>query len=246
VAKDKGIIMKKRLWLLPLLAVSVSGFVHADDAVIKQSLAKLGVQNADIQSAPVAGMKTVLTDSGVLYVTEDGKHVIQGPLYDVSGAQPVNVTNQLLVGKLKALEKEMIVYKAPQEKHVITVFTDITCGYCHKLHEEMKDYNALGITVRYLAFPRQGLQSQTENDMKAIWCAKDPKKAFDVAMKGEAVAGGTCDMNIANHYNLGVQFGIQGTPAIVLSNGTVIPGYQGPKEMKQMLDAHQQLTNVGG
>lgn len=238
--------MKKRLWLLPLLAVSVSGLVHADDAAIKQSLAKLGVQNADIQSAPVAGMKTVLTDSGVLYVTEDGKHVIQGPLYDVSGAQPVNVTNQLLVGKLKTLEKEMIIYKAPQEKHVITVFTDITCGYCHKLHEEMKDYNALGITVRYLAFPRQGLQSQTENDMKAIWCAKDPKKAFDAAMKGEAVAGGSCDMNIANHYNLGVQFGIQGTPAIVLSNGTVIPGYQGPKEMKQMLDAHQQLTNVGG
>jgi thiol:disulfide interchange protein DsbC len=238
--------MKKRLWLLPLLAVSVSGLVHADDAAIKQSLAKLGVQNSDIQSAPVAGMKTVLTDSGVLYVTEDGKHVIQGPLYDVSGAQPINVTNQLLVGKLNALEKEMIVYKAPQEKQVITVFTDITCGYCHKLHEEMKDYNALGITVRYLAFPRQGLQSPIEKDMKAIWCAKDPKKAFDAAMKGEAVTGGTCDMNIANHYNLGVQFGIQGTPAIVLSNGTVIPGYQGPKEMKQMLDAHQQLTNVGG
>lgn len=238
--------MKKRLWLLPLLAASVSGFVHADDAEIKQSLAKLGVQNADIQPAPVAGMKTVLTDSGVLYVTEDGKHFIQGPLYDVSGAQPVNVTNKLLVGKLNALEKEMIVYKSPQEKHVITVFTDITCGYCHKLHEEMKDYNALGITVRYLAFPRQGLQSQTENDMKGIWCAKDPKKAFDAAMKGETVTGGTCDMNIANHYNLGVQFGIQGTPAIVLSNGTVIPGYQGPKEMKQMLDAHQQLTNIGG
>ncbi|MNC20189.1 Thiol:disulfide interchange protein DsbC precursor [compost metagenome] len=191
-------------------------------------------------------MKTVLTDSGVLYVTEDGKHFIQGPLYDVSGAQPINVTNKLLVGKLSALEKEMIVYKAPQEKHVITVFTDITCGYCHKLHEEMKDYNALGITVRYLAFPRQGLQSQTENDMKGIWCAKDPKKAFDAAMKGETVTGGTCDMNIANHYNLGVLFGIQGTPAIVLSNGTVIPGYQGPKEMKQMLDAHQQLTNIGG
>jgi protein-disulfide isomerase len=103
-------------------------------------------------SAPVAGMKTVLTNSGVLYVTEDGKHIIQGPMYDVSGAQPVNVTNQLLMKNLNALEKEMIVYKAAQEKHVITVFTDITCGYCHKLHEEMKDYNALGITVRYLAF----------------------------------------------------------------------------------------------
>lgn len=238
--------MKKGFWLLPLLAASISGFAHADDAAIKQSLAKLGVQGADIQSAPVAGMKTVLTDSGVLYVTEDGKHVIQGPLYDVSGAQPINVTNQLLTGKLNALEKEMIIYKAPKEQHVITVFTDITCGYCHKLHEEISDYNALGITVRYLAFPRQGLQSQAESDMKSIWCAKDRNKAFDSAMKGGNVAPASCDINLANHYNLGVQFGVQGTPAIVLSNGTMIPGYQGPKEMKQMLDAHKQLMKTGG
>lgn len=144
--------MKKSLALFTLLAASVSGFAHADDAAIKQSLTKLGVASSEIQPAPVAGMKTVLTNSGVLYVTEDGKHIIQGPMYDVSGAQPVNVTNQLLMKNLNALEKEMIVYKAAQEKHVITVFTDITCGYCHKLHEEMKDYNALGITVRYPAF----------------------------------------------------------------------------------------------
>lgn len=144
--------MKKSFALFTLLAASFTGFAHADDAAIKQSLAKLGVTGSDIQPAPVAGMKTVLTNSGVLYVTEDGKHIIQGPMYDVSGAQPVNVTNQLLMKNLNALEKEMIVYKAAQEKHVITVFTDITCGYCHKLHEEMKDYNALGITVRYPAF----------------------------------------------------------------------------------------------
>ena len=99
-------------------------------------------------------------------------------MYDVSGAQPVNVTNQLLVGKLNALSNEMIVYKAPKEQHVITVFTDITCGYCHKLHEQMSDYNALGITVRYLAFPRQGLQSQAEQDMKAIWCRKIATKRW--------------------------------------------------------------------
>ncbi|WP_348235569.1 thioredoxin fold domain-containing protein, partial [Salmonella enterica] len=73
----------------------------------------------------------------------DGKHIIQGPMYDVSGAHAVNVTNKLLMSQLNALQKEMIVYKAPDEKHLITVFTDITCGYCDKLHEEMKDYNAL-------------------------------------------------------------------------------------------------------
>jgi len=204
--------MKKRFMMFTLLATAFSGMVHADDAAIRQSLAKLGVQSTEIQPAPVAGMKTVLTNSGVLYVTEDGKHIIQGPMYDVSGASPVNVTNQLLMKHLNALEKEMIIYKAPQEKHVITVFTDITCGYCHKLHEEMKDYNALGITVRYLAFPRQGLDSQA-------------------------------DVDIANHYALGVQFGVSGTPAIVLSNGYVVPGYQGPKEMKEFLDAHAKQTS---
>ena len=236
--------MKKRFMMFTLLATAFSGMVHADDAAIRQSLAKLGVQSTEIQPAPVAGMKTVLTNSGVLYVTEDGKHIIQGPMYDVSGASPVNVTNQLLMKHLNALEKEMIIYKAPQEKHVITVFTDITCGYCHKLHEEMKDYNALGITVRYLAFPRQGLDSQAEQDMKSIWCAKDKNKAFDDAMTGKGVKAATCDVDIANHYALGVQFGVSGTPAIVLSNGYVVPGYQGPKEMKEFLDAHAKQTTV--
>ena len=219
--------MKKRFMMFTLLAAAFSGVAHADDAAIRQSLAKLGVQSTEIQASPVAGMKTVLTHSGVLYVTDDGKHIIQGPMYDVSGAHPVNVTNKLLMSQLNALEKEMIVYKAPDEKHVITVFTDITCGYCHKLHEEMKDYNALGITVRYLAFPRQGLESQAEQDMKSIWCAKDK----------------SCDVNIADHYALGVQLGVSGTPAIVLSNGYVVPGYQGPKEMKAFLDEHQKQTS---
>lgn len=235
--------MKKGLAMFSLLAAVLSGSVHADDAAIKQSLTKLGVQSTDIQSSPVAGMKTVLTNSGVLYVTEDGKHIIQGPMYDVSGARPVNVTNQLLMGKLNALEKEMIVYKAAQEKHIITVFTDITCGYCHKLHEEMKDYNALGITVRYLAFPRQGVQSPAEQEMKSIWCAKDRNKAFDDAMSGKDVQAASCDIDIANHYALGMQFGVNGTPAIVLNDGYVVPGYQGPQEMKAFLDEHKKQTS---
>ncbi|MFK3707568.1 thiol:disulfide interchange protein DsbC [Raoultella sp. BIGb0138] len=235
--------MQKGLLMFTLLAATLSGAAQADSAAIKQSLAKLGVQSTDIQPSPVSGMSTVLTDGGVLYVTDDGKHVIQGPMYDVSGAQPVNVTNSLLVAKLNALEKEMIIYKAPQEKHVITVFTDITCGYCHKLHEEMSDYNALGITVRYLAFPRQGLQSQTEQDMKAIWCAKDRNKALDEAMAGKGVPTASCNIDISKHYTLGVQFGVNGTPAMVLSNGYVLPGYQGPKELKAFLDEHQKQTS---
>lgn len=234
--------MKNGLIMFTLVAAAFSGAAHADDAAIKQSLAKLGVQSSEILPAPVAGMKAVLTSSGVLYVTEDGKHIIQGPMYDVSGAQPVNVTSQMLMPHLNALAKEMIVYKAPQEKHVITVFTDITCGYCQKLHSEMADYNALGITVRYLAFPRQGIGSEAEKDMKAVWCAKDRNKAFDDAMSGKGVKPASCDMDIANHYALGVQFGVNGTPAVVLNDGYVVPGYQAPAEMKAFLDQHQKAT----
>ncbi|AAM86825.1 bifunctional protein-disulfide isomerase/oxidoreductase DsbC [Yersinia pestis] len=238
--------MKKSLLLLPMLMAALSGVANADDSAIQQTLKKLDIQQADIQPSPIPGISTVMTESGVLYISADGKHLLQGPLYDVSGDQPINVTNQALLKKLEALSSEMIVYKAPEEKHVITVFTDITCGYCRKLHEQMKDYNALGITVRYLAFPRQGLSSQAEKDMRSIWCMADRNKAFDDAMKNNDISPATCKTDISKHYQLGVQFGIQGTPAIVLQNGTIVPGYQGPKEMLQMLNAHQASLKAGG
>jgi thiol:disulfide interchange protein DsbC len=217
----------------------VSSAVQADDAAIKKALESLGMQQAEIQSSPIAGLKTVLTENGVLYVTEDGKHVLQGPLFDVSAEVPINITNQLLLTKVDALQDQMVVYKAAKEQHVITVFTDITCGYCRKLHQQMKEYNAMGITVRYLAFPRQGMSSPAAKDMQSIWCTADKAKAFDSAMKGDAISPATCKTDISAHYALGVLFGIQGTPAIILQNGTIIPGYQGPKEMADMLNAQQ-------
>lgn len=238
--------MKKGLMLLSLLVAAVTNAAHADDAAIKKALDSLGIQQANVRPSSVKGLKTVLTDRGVLYVSEDGKHILYGSLYDISGKVPVNVTNQLLVTQLEALQDQMIVYKAPKEKHVITVFTDSTCGYCHKLHQQMHEYNDLGITVHYLAFPRQGRGSQVEEDMQSIWCSADKAKAFDAAMKGDAVSPATCKTDISKHYALGVQFGIQGTPAIILGNGMMIPGYQGPKEMAAMLGANQVATKTGG
>ena len=226
--------MKKGLLMFTLLAASLSGAAHADSAAIKQSLAKLGVQSTDIQPSPVSGMSTVLTDSGVLYVTDDGKHIIQGPMYDVSGAQPVNVTNQLLLGKLNALSNEMIVYKAPKEQHVITVFTDITCGYCHKLHEQMSDYNALGITVRYLAFPRQGPGSHGYNTLVNVWCAKNPQEAMNQAKARQEIPAASCAHPIDKQFLLGQSIGVNGTPAIVLANGQMIPGYQPAPQLAKL------------
>lgn len=234
--------MKKQLTMLALLAGTFSGLVHADDSAIQQTLKKLGLQQAEIQPSPLPGMKTVLTASGVLYVSGDGKHMVQGPLYDVSGNQPVNVTNKLLDSKVAALVPEMIVYKAPKEQYVVTVFTDITCGYCRKLHEQIGDYNALGITIRYLAFPREGLHGPVEKTMRAIWCSADRKKTFDSAMKGDAPkmdAPASCKINLDKHHQLGILYGIQGTPALVTDSGLMIPGYQGPQELKQVLDSQK-------
>lgn len=231
--------MNKSFVSVTLLFASCSAFAQADDTAVKAAVQKLGVKQGEIAASPLADMRSVLTNSGVIYISSDGKYIIQGPLYDISGTQPVNITNTMLMTRLNAMENDMIVYKPAKEQHVVTVFTDTTCGYCHKLHEEMKDYNALGITVRYLAFPREGLKGDTAKNMQSIWCAKDRNAAFDTAMKKGNVPTATCDIDIGKQYELGLQFGIQGTPALVLSDGSVSPGYQGPKALKAMLNDHK-------
>ncbi|AKJ43130.1 bifunctional protein-disulfide isomerase/oxidoreductase DsbC [Pragia fontium] len=241
--------MKKGLWLFTLALTALASVSQADDAAIKQALQqKVGATQIDILPSPIAGLQTVLTEGGVLYVSSDGKHILSGPLYDISGPMPVNATNEqlgpILSKRLEALKDEMIIYKAPQEKYVVTVFTDITCGYCTKLHKEMSGYNDLGITVRYLAYPRQGPDSDAEKKMASIWCAEDRMTAFDNAMTGKAVKPATCKIDLKRHYELGSLYGIQGTPAIIVDGATVVPGYSAPSDLKASLDAYIAHKNV--
>lgn len=235
--------MKKGLLLLTLALTAFSSVARADDAAIKHALQqKLGVSQIDILPSPIAGLQMVLTEGGVLYVSSDGKHILQGPLYDISGPTPVNATNDqlapILSKRMEAMKDDMIIYKAPQEKYVVTVFTDITCGYCVKLHKEMSGYNELGITVRYLAYPRQGVDSDAEKKMESIWCASDRMTAFDDAVAGKAVKPATCDINLKRQYELGTLFGLQGTPAIIVDGTTVVSGYSAPSDLKSTLDAY--------
>ncbi|WP_411900836.1 disulfide isomerase DsbC N-terminal domain-containing protein, partial [Salmonella enterica] len=135
------------------LAAVFSGLARAECWTFRHSLARQGGQKPELPASQLAGMKTVLTHSGVLYVTVDGKHIIHGPMYDVSGAHPVNVTNKLLMSQPNALEQEMLVYNAPDAKHCIPVVTYITSGYLPKLPEELKDYTTRPHTARYPVFP---------------------------------------------------------------------------------------------
>ncbi len=228
--------MKK--FLMVSLAMLMSTFVKADDnnVTIRKNLQKLGMTDVEIMESPIKNIKSVLTREGTLYVSEDGKYVLQGALYEITDKGIVNLTTKSLLVKLNNLKNEMIVYPAKKEKYVITVFMDITCHYCHLLHQKIKEYNELGITVRYLAFPRAGLNSNTAKQMEAIWTSRDPVFALDEAEKGNLPKELKIPNMIQKHYELGIQFGVSGTPSIITESGEVIGGYVEPKKLLQVLE----------
>jgi thiol:disulfide interchange protein DsbC len=226
--------------LAALLFAMVTGVASADapqtDATlpIRASLEKLNMGDAveSIEASPVDGLFQVeLTGGRLLYATPDGQKIIQGAIFDVSGERPRNLTSEAEArGVARTLEalpvEELIVFAPPEPKTHVTIFTDVDCGYCRKLHLEMEELNALGVEVRYAAFPRGGLGNQTAATMESIWCAKDPRDAMTQAKLGKTVQAATCANPIASQFELGQQIGVQGTPAIFLANGRLIPGYQ--------------------
>ncbi|WP_413111070.1 bifunctional protein-disulfide isomerase/oxidoreductase DsbC [Thaumasiovibrio sp. DFM-14] len=225
-----------------MLAVvsTLASATSAPDAV-QSAMAKLGLEVTAMADSPLNGVKEITTNRGVYYISEDSKTFLAGHLFDLSGDEPVNLTEKRLAEinkeRLATLSNEMIVYKAPQEKHVVTVFTDTSCGYCRKLHDEMAAYNKAGITVRYLAFPRGGLNAGNYGQMSAIWCADDQVAAMDQAKSGQFnQSSAECNDIVNRHYQLGVEMGIRGTPAIVLEDGSMIPGYQPADMLSQRLE----------
>ncbi|MFT6902381.1 MAG: thiol:disulfide interchange protein DsbC [Colwellia sp.] len=209
----------------------------------------LGFNVASIKPSPMAGIVEVLTDQGLFYASADGNFLLHGKMYGL-GENVSNLTEESLaqvrVDGMVKFSDAMIVYPAKNEKHVVTVFTDITCGYCRKMHEQMSAYNDKGITVRYLAYPRAGVKDQTGSysqgfkDLRSIWCHEDPQSALTKAKSGSSVAARICDMPIEDEFDFGRQVGVSGTPAIILANGMMVPGYQDPSKLFTLLETSQQ------
>ncbi len=191
-----------------------------------------------------------LTSGDVLYSTPDGQYFVYGSLFKSTPGKLVNITNQRNDAKrLKLLasikEKDLIVYKATgEEKAVVSVFTDVDCGYCRKLHREIPRLNELGITLRYLAYPRAGVyedQARTKftgsfKKIKSVWCDENPLEAMTQAKStGFIKENLKCEAPIEAHLALGEQFGVRGTPAIVLSSGELVPGYMPADELAKKL-----------
>jgi len=235
-------------WLFLVFAMAGATAVQADqDSEIAAIRALLngtqpGMVIDDIALSRIAGLYEVQIQNGqTLYVSSDAKFLIPGDLFEVSAEGLVNLgdarRNELRQQKIAALdEKDMIIFPASTEqKAVLTVFTDVDCPYCRKLHGEMAELNSMGVTVRYLAFPRTGLDTETSAKMIATWCADDPQAMFTAAKRGTDVPPVDCDSPVEEQYQLGREVGVTGTPALVFEDGTIVPGYVPAATLAQYL-----------
>ena len=233
--------MKKILQTLVVASfVCHSGILMADEAAIKKAIATfMPTEQVDaVKPSEIKGLYEVNAGSNIFYASEDGKYLLQGQLFDVDAKK--NITESRLGAVRKAAldkigEQDMIVFKAPNSKYTVSVFTDIDCGYCRKLHSEIDQYLAQGITVRYLFFPRAGKGSDSYNKAVSVWCAADKNKALTAAKKGDGFDSKSCDTPIDKHMQLGEDFGMTGTPMIVTAKGNILPGYVPAAQLAKVL-----------
>ena len=192
-----------------------------------------------IGAAPFAGFREVIVSGQVLYVTDDGRYLLQTTPYDIANKTQATSPGLLAYrrGLLETLpHADRIVFAPPNAKHTISVFTDIECGYCRKLHQDIAELNRQGIAVEYLAFPRMGLGSKDHTDMVSVWCASDRKAALTAAKSDRPVEAKNCTNPVTMQYNVGQQLGISGTPAIFAADGTQLGGYLPPAALRAKLD----------
>ena len=185
-----------------------------------------------VSKTPLPGIYALeLTGGTVFYGTEDGRYLFAGDLYELGDKDLVNLADISRAAKRRELmasvsETDMIIFPAnAKSKAVISVFTDVDCGYCRKLHQEVPALNELGIEVRYLAYPRAGIGSPSYAKIVSAWCADDPNSAITKLKAGERIPDATCDNPVAAQFDLGREVGVTGTPAIVLEDGRLLPGY---------------------
>ncbi len=194
-----------------------------------------------IKPAAFPGMYEAVYGPQILYISADGRYMLEGDLYDLKSR--TNLTeSKRQTGRAKIVrdmdEKDMILFSPAAEKvkYTISVFTDIDCGYCRKMHKEMDEYNKLGIAIRYMAFPRSGVDTPSYFKAVSVWCADDRQEAMTQSKAGVTLPKAECDNPVKKHMEAANLVGVTGTPTLVLENGRVIPGYVEAKRLIQMLD----------
>ncbi|APO97785.1 DsbC family protein [Xanthomonas perforans] len=215
----------------------------ASEATIRDAV-KLINPKAEVKSISdfgMPGVKQVVADTSVVYISDDGRFVFSGLMLDMVEKRNLSEEAQSLSRQalLSTIPKNAVISYEPKDvKHRITVFTDVSCGYCQMLHKNMQSYLDKGIAVDYVPFPRGGLESPVFATMQSAWCAKDQKKALDAAYQGATPPEVKCADSVAAMYQLGDKLGVDGTPAIYDQYGNHMGGYVPADQLVQQLDTH--------
>ena len=247
--------MSPRAWILVLGLVSATSAMAADAptaAADKDPRAAIaakipgGAKPEELHASPIPGVYELARGTEIAYVSADGKYAIAGDMYEL-GSDKNLTENTRRAERTKLLasvpESQMVVFSPKDPKYTISVFTDVDCTYCRKLHSQIADYNRLGIKVRYLFFPRSGPDTESWDKAEAVWCSANRGEALTRAKRGEEIAKPkSCNSPVEREYHLGEDVGVRGTPAIVLENGEMLPGYLPPAQ----LAAHLKGSSKGG
>jgi thiol:disulfide interchange protein DsbC len=191
-----------------------------------------------VRPSPVNGLYEVIIGPRVYYLSQDARYLVPASIIDLQAG--INLTKpRVHMARLGALERigedNMITFSPAEPEYIITAFTDIDCVYCRKMHSQIKDYNKLGIAIRYLFYPRAGMGSKSYKTSMSVWCNKDRKKAFTDAKAGKEITFKSCENPISAHMKLVQQMELRGTPALLLPSGELIESYIPPAELLKLL-----------
>lgn len=228
-------------------AVNSPAFAGDDAAELEKVRQTVGemfdmIDPQHVRRSPVDGWYTIQKGSIVAYISADGRYLLQGDLIDLTHQTNLseiarNDARRDLMASIS--DDETIMFSPEDVKYTVTVFTDVECTYCRRLHSQIQDYLADGIQVRYLLYPRNGPGSRSWNTSEKVWCSNDRRNALTMAKLDKDFQTSKCDASIVQqHYLMGRDVGLSGTPAIVLDDGSLIGGYLPPDQLKARLDQH--------
>lgn len=208
--------------------------------VVEQRMRELApdAKSIAVSETPIDGILQVQINGDIVYTTADGKFLLQGRLIDLDTRADLTeqAKSELRKALLSSIDTSKEITFAPENPEFdLIVFTDIDCGYCRKLHSQIAEYNAQGIAVHYMAFPRAGLGSESYDKAVSVWCAADQQTALTNAKAGTDPEPLTCENPVAEQYQLGLDLGVSGTPALLTSSGQLIPGYMPPEVLRERL-----------
>lgn len=218
---------------LAMAATSTLQAGEIEDTIAEKLTAAVpGLKISEIRKSEAEGLYEVYSNNGdTIFTTADGQYILTGDLLKVTDNGIANVSEQGRAAQRARTMDEfgdrgVISYAAKgPEKASIAVFTDIDCPYCRKMHDEVPQLNEMGITVHYYGFPRSGPNTPSFRKYISVWCADDQQAAMDAAKQGRSVQERSCENPVAEQFQLGGRIGVTGTPAIVLDDGNIVPGY---------------------